>query len=579
MCFISKMKKLFIILSSVFPCYLYASEIIPSDNHLKVNVKRDVTIIDISCPDKNGLSHNQYSKFNVSDAGVVLNNGTEGSQSYLAGEIEGNINLRGSSASLIINEIISDDPSDLSGAMEVSGNPASVIIANPNGITCDGCKFINTPDITLATGNVNFNPENKFSSLNVRNGSVTINKKGMDTYAQKNTNLISADTKINGKINAKDLVVINGENKINYQDGVQESISGFMGNQSSSVNMTEDGGISAEKIRIINTSSDGNVRLSNVESVNNGISVTTKNSVLLSGDIKSKERIRVIAGNITIGDKTKIVSGHDVTLISNDVLNAGEVISKGDVRIFSDVVNNQGNKAVIQAAENLWIQKNPEGNFSRSVINQSASLKSERGNLIIKAKVLTNVSNSEPVEFFKLPAESTEVRSVGNQLRYLPVWRRDGLLIVYPELKDFKYKKWFDEVDLLSNDSVNVEKYAVRYKSDYHPAYIDSGKNIYINANHFDNNDSFLSAGENIVLTGKDISIKNHEPGILKLWERYEPEDINSEWLRFSVEPDTIPPGVMVNDIKIFSWDLKKHTIVRKDVITWKIHIAMSAHW
>ncbi|WP_247712321.1 filamentous hemagglutinin N-terminal domain-containing protein [Morganella morganii] len=579
MCFISKMKKLFIILSSVFPCYLYASEIIPSDNHLKVNVKRDVTIIDISSPDKNGLSHNQYSKFNVSDAGVVLNNGTEGSQSYLAGEIEGNINLRGSSASLIINEIISDDPSDLSGAMEVSGNPASVIIANPNGITCDGCKFINTPDITLATGNVNFNPENKFSSLNVRNGSVTINKKGMDTYAQKNTNLISADTKINGKINAKDLVVINGENKINYQDGVQESISGFMGNQSSSVNMTEDGGISAEKIRIINTSSDGNVRLSNVESVNNGISVTTKNSVLLSGDIKSKERIRVIAGNITIGDKTKIVSGHDVTLISNDVLNAGEVISKGDVRIFSDVVNNQGNKAVIQAAENLWIQKNPEGDFSRSVINQSASLKSERGNLIIKAKVLTNVSNSEPVEFSKLPAESTEVRSVGNQLRYLPVWRRDGLLIVYPELKDFKYKKWFDEVDLLSNDSVNVEKYAVRYKSDYHPAYIDSGKNIYINANHFDNNDSFLSAGENIVLTGKDISIKNHEPGILKLWERYEPEDINSEWLRFSVEPDTIPPGVMVNDIKIFSWDLKKHTIVRKDVITWKIHIAMSAHW
>ncbi|MEM8420251.1 DUF637 domain-containing protein, partial [Morganella morganii] len=56
---------------------------------------------------------------------------------------------------------------------------------------------------------------------------------------------------------------------------------------------------------------------------------------------------------------------------------------------------------------------------------------------------------------------------------------------------------------------------------------------------------------ENIILTGKDINIKNHEQGILKLWERYQPEDINSEWLRFSVEPDTIPPGVMVNDIKI----------------------------
>ncbi|MGM1345670.1 hypothetical protein [Morganella morganii] len=251
-----------------------------------------------------------------------------------------------------------------------------------------------------------------------------------------------------------------------------------MGNQSSSVNMTEEGGISAEKIRIINTSSDGNVQLNNIESVNNGISVAAKKSVLLSRDITSKEKIRVIADNIIIGDKAKITSGHDTTLISNYILNAGEVISKGNVRIFSDVVNNQGHEAIIQAEENLWIQKNPEGDFSRSVVNKSALLKSERGNLIIKAKTLTNVSNSEPVEFFKLPAKSTEVRSVGNQLRYLPVWRRDGLLIVYPELKDFKYEKWFDEIDLLANDSVNVEKYAVRYKSDYHPAYIDSGKNI-----------------------------------------------------------------------------------------------------
>lgn len=393
MCVISKTKKLFIILSSVFSCYLYASEIIPSDNHLKVNIKSDVTIVDISRPDGNGLSHNQFSKFNVSEVGVVLNNGTEDSQSYLAGEIERNINLRGSSASLIINEIISDDPSDLSGAMEVSGNPASVIIANPNGITCDGCNFINTPDITLATGNVNFNPENKFSSLNVRNGSITINKKGMDTYAQKNTNLISADTKINGKINAKNLAIINGTNKINYQDGIQESISGFMGNQSSSVNMTEEGGVSAEKIRIINTSSDGNVKLNNIDSVNNGISVTAKKTVLLSGDIKSKERIRIIADNIIIKDKAKIVSGHDTTLIANDILNAGEVISKSNVCIFSDTVNNQGHEAIIQADENLWIQKNPEGDFSKSVVNKSALLKSERGNLIIKAKALTNVSN------------------------------------------------------------------------------------------------------------------------------------------------------------------------------------------
>ncbi|HIB8922272.1 TPA: filamentous hemagglutinin N-terminal domain-containing protein, partial [Morganella morganii] len=139
---------------------------------LKVNIEKNVTVIDISKPDKNGLSYNKYRKFNVPETGVVLNNGTKDSQSDLAGKIEENINLRGRSASLIINEVISGDPSDLSGAMEVSGNLASVIIANPNGITCDSCNFINTPDITLTTGNVNFNPGNKFSSLNVINWSI-----------------------------------------------------------------------------------------------------------------------------------------------------------------------------------------------------------------------------------------------------------------------------------------------------------------------------------------------------------------------------------------------------------------------
>lgn len=158
--FDSKIKKLLLILFFVFPCDLHASEIIPIDRHLKVNIKKNVTVIDISKPDENGLSYNKYRKFNVPETGVVLNNGIKDSESYLAGKIEGNINFQGSSASLIINEVINWYPSDLSGAMEVSGNPASVIIANPNGITCDGCNFIKVPDITLATGKINFKAVN-----------------------------------------------------------------------------------------------------------------------------------------------------------------------------------------------------------------------------------------------------------------------------------------------------------------------------------------------------------------------------------------------------------------------------------
>jgi filamentous hemagglutinin len=34
--------------------------------------------------------------------------------------------------------------SDISGFLEVVGNKAGVIIANPQGISCNGCGFINT---------------------------------------------------------------------------------------------------------------------------------------------------------------------------------------------------------------------------------------------------------------------------------------------------------------------------------------------------------------------------------------------------------------------------------------------------
>ncbi|MBW5406320.1 filamentous hemagglutinin N-terminal domain-containing protein [Morganella morganii] len=50
-------------------------------------MKDNITIIDISKPDKNGLSYNKYNQFNVSESGAVLNNGIKESESYLTGNI------------------------------------------------------------------------------------------------------------------------------------------------------------------------------------------------------------------------------------------------------------------------------------------------------------------------------------------------------------------------------------------------------------------------------------------------------------------------------------------------------------
>ena len=111
-----------------------------------------IDIINIARPDSNGLSNNSYSDFNISSSGLVFNNSSSAVSSSLAGTIAGNPNYAAlDSASLILNQITSNNPSYLGGILEVAGDSAAIIIANPNGIVCDACSFANTDKVDLIT--------------------------------------------------------------------------------------------------------------------------------------------------------------------------------------------------------------------------------------------------------------------------------------------------------------------------------------------------------------------------------------------------------------------------------------------
>ena len=110
--------------------------------------------IDIATPNASGLSNNSYTDFNISSSGIILNNSASTSSSQLTGgTITGNSNITaGNEATLILNQVTSNNSSLLAGDTEVVGIKAGVIIANPNGITCNGCGFINASRIDLITG-------------------------------------------------------------------------------------------------------------------------------------------------------------------------------------------------------------------------------------------------------------------------------------------------------------------------------------------------------------------------------------------------------------------------------------------
>ncbi|TVS40503.1 filamentous hemagglutinin N-terminal domain-containing protein, partial [Xylella fastidiosa] len=78
-------------------------------------------------------------------------------QTHLAGTVQGNPWLAAGTAKIILNEVNSSSPTQLHGSMEVAGARAQLIIANPSGITCNGCCVINAHQLTLTTGTPVFN--------------------------------------------------------------------------------------------------------------------------------------------------------------------------------------------------------------------------------------------------------------------------------------------------------------------------------------------------------------------------------------------------------------------------------------
>jgi filamentous hemagglutinin len=116
-----------------------------------------VPTVNITAPNANGISLNSYQSFNVDSQGLVLNNSVTGGTPLLGGTLGANPNLAGRTATTIINQVTSTGPaSSLLGPLEVFGNPATVVISNPNGIVVNGMGLTNMPGLVLTTGAVQF---------------------------------------------------------------------------------------------------------------------------------------------------------------------------------------------------------------------------------------------------------------------------------------------------------------------------------------------------------------------------------------------------------------------------------------
>lgn len=205
-------------------------------------------LVRIATPNAAGVSHNQYSRYNVDAQGAVLNNAGRITQTQLGGYIDGNPNLAGGGARLILNEVTGTSASQLNGRTEVAGARAEVVIANPNGISCNGCGFINASRGVLTTGTPVLDAGGALESFRVVAGSVQIGAQGLPGDNLDQLDLIARSVEVNGALSGKQLSVIVGSNQVRYGDLGVQIIEGAGAKPTVAIDVARLGGMYGDKI-------------------------------------------------------------------------------------------------------------------------------------------------------------------------------------------------------------------------------------------------------------------------------------------------------------------------------------------
>ena len=302
----------------VYPAYAQVSAdgSAPAPNRPGItSAPNDVPMVNIVSPNGAGVSHNKYTGYNVGTEGLILNNSKVFGLSQLGGMVAGNPNLTGAEASLIINEVTSTNPSLLKGFTEVFGSAANVVVANPNGITCNGCGFLNTPKATLATGTPQLDVTGALSNISINRGSIVIGGSGLDaTSGAGKAELLARAIEINADIHAGELKIITGRNDYDPVTGTATpKIDDGSVKPAFALDSSALGGMYAGKITLVGTEAGVGFRLaSDMATSVNDLVITADGRLEMTGDIAAKQSLAATSASDDI-----VAAG---TLFAEDIL-------------------------------------------------------------------------------------------------------------------------------------------------------------------------------------------------------------------------------------------------------------------
>ena len=295
-----------------------------------------VPLVHIQTPTAAGVSRNVFSQFDVQSNGAILNNANQPVQTSLGGWVQANP-LLSRPASVIVNEINSSNASLLHGYVEIAGQAARLIIANPSGISCDGCGFINASRATLTTGIPQYSTSGNLDSYLVRRGIVSFSGDGLDAKTIDFTDVIARAVQVNASLRARQLNVITGSNEVRAGD---LHTTAFIQNDNKpkfAIDVSTLGGMYAGKIWLVGTEAGVGVRnAGTLGGSADEIRITSAGRLELTGTIASAGLIHISAAQ-GISNHGTLHSGGDASLeVAGDLDNSGGIIAAGGRLSVSD---------------------------------------------------------------------------------------------------------------------------------------------------------------------------------------------------------------------------------------------------
>lgn len=336
----------------------------------------NVPIVNIAKPNDKGVSHNQYQKFNIDKQGLILNNAKAPTATQLAGFINANPNLHNNpAATLIINEVIGANRSMLQGYAEIAGQQAGLVIANPYGISCNGCGFINTPRLTLSTGTPNFN-NGDLTGFTVSGGSVVIQGLGLNANNVSQFDIISRSLELNANLYAQNLNIVLGRNEVGYTDLSATALAAGGSTPLFALDSSAIGGMYANAIRLIGTEAGVGVRaLGDVASHAGQLQLSADGKIQLQ-QVYAKQLAQINSISAGIELNNEVRSDGDLSLsAAGQLSNKSLVTAANNISISSQTLEQQG---TIAAAINGEYQISGNGQLA---ITNSGQI-NNRGRLI-----------------------------------------------------------------------------------------------------------------------------------------------------------------------------------------------------